>query len=161
MVRALRGVDFDLSAGDIVGIVGESGCGKTVTASAIMGIIPSPPGEVLKGEVLFEGRDLFKLEEAELRKLRGNAISMIFQDPMTSLNPVLKIGVQLTEPFLVHQNLSTAEANERAVELLRLVGIADPASRMRQYPHQLSGGMRQRVMIAMALACNPRLLFAD
>ena len=160
-VQALRGVDFSLDAGDIVGIVGESGCGKTVTASAIMGIIPSPPGEVTSGRAVFEGRDLFGLSEREARSLRGNAISMIFQDPMTSLNPVLTIGAQLTEPFAVHQSLPSALASERAVELLRLVGIADPAARLKQYPHQLSGGMRQRVMIAMALACNPRLLFAD
>ena len=161
VVHALRGVDIDLSAGNIIGIVGESGCGKTVTASAVMGIIPSPPGEVVDGEALFEGQDLFKLTEPELRKLRGNAISMIFQDPMTSLNPVLTIGAQLIEPFTLHQNLSDKEASGRAIELLRLVGISDPAARLRQYPHQLSGGMRQRVMIAMSLACNPRLLFAD
>ena len=161
VVQALCGVDFALEAGDIVGIVGESGCGKTVTASAIMGIIPSPPGEITSGRVLFEGRNLFSLSEPEARSLRGNAISMIFQDPMTSLNPVLTIGAQLTEPFILHQSLTRAVATERAVELLRLVGLADPAARLKQYPHQLSGGMRQRVMIAMALACNPRLLFAD
>ena len=161
VVHALRGVDIELPAGDIIGIVGESGCGKTVTASAVMGIIPSPPGEVLGGEVLFEGQDLFKLTEPEVRKLRGNAISMIFQDPMTSLNPVLTIGTQLTEPFTEHRNLPAKEAVEKATELLRLVGMSDPAARLRQYPHQLSGGMRQRVMIAMSLACNPRLLFAD
>ena len=161
VVHALRGVDFELSAGDIIGIVGESGCGKTVTASAIMGIIPSPPGEVIAGEAWSDGRDLLKLPEAEARKLRGNSMSMIFQDPMTSLNPVLTIGAQLMEPFFEHQSLPASEARVRAEELLRLVGIADPASRLRQYPHQLSGGMRQRVMIAMALACNPKLLFAD
>ena len=161
IVHALRGVDFELSAGDIVGIVGESGCGKTVTASAIMGIIPSPPGEIVAGEAWFDGRDLLKLPESEARALRGNAMSMIFQDPMTSLNPVLTIGTQLMEPFFEHQSLPAPEARERAEELLRLVGIADPASRLHQYPHQLSGGMRQRVMIAMALACNPKLLFAD
>ena len=161
LVHALRGVDFELDAGDIVGIVGESGCGKTVTASAVMGIIPSPPGEVIAGEAWFDNRDLLKLPESEMRLLRGNLISMIFQDPMTSLNPVLTIGTQLTEPFTEHQSLNMPEARERAVGLLRLVGISDPDSRLDQYPHQLSGGMRQRVMIAMSLACNPRLLFAD
>ena len=161
VVHALRGVDFDLAAGDIVGIVGESGCGKTVTASAVMGIIPSPPGEIVAGEAWFDGQDLLKLTEPELRRIRGNLMSMIFQDPMTSLNPVLTIGTQLTEPFLEHQSIAASEARRRAVELLTLVGISDPVSRLDQYPHQLSGGMRQRVMIAMALACNPRLLFAD
>ena len=161
VVHALRGVDFELSAGDIAGIVGESGCGKTVTASALMGIIPSPPGEIAAGEAWFEERDLLGLTEEEARSLRGNAMSMVFQDPMTSLNPVLTVGTQLTEPFTEHQSLSAAEARRKAEELLRLVGISDAAARLRQYPHQLSGGMRQRVMIAMALACNPRLLFAD
>ena len=161
VVHALRGVDFDLAAGDIVGIVGESGCGKTVTASAIMRIIPSPPGEIIAGEAWFDGRDLLKMTEPELRHIRGNLISMIFQDPMTSLNPVLTIGTQLTEPFRLHQSIPAAEARQRAVELLTLVGISDPASRLDQYPHQLSGGMRQRVMIAMALACRPALLLAD
>ena len=160
-VQALRGVDFSLAAGEIVGIVGESGCGKTVTASAIMGIIPSPPGEIVAGEAWFGDRDLLRLSESESRSLRGNKLSMIFQDPMTSLNPVLTIGTQLMEPFIEHQHLSRTEAAERATELLRLVGIADGATRLRQYPHQLSGGMRQRVIIAMSLACNPSLLFAD
>ena len=161
VIQALRGVDLALDAGEIVGIVGESGCGKTVTASAVMGIIPSPPGEITAGEIWFEGRDLLKLTEPETRVLRGNALSMIFQDPMTSLNPVLTIGTQLMEPFLLHRKLSQSDAREQATELLHLVGISEPAARLRQYPHQLSGGMRQRVMIAMALACNPRLLFAD
>ena len=160
-VHALRGVDFELEPGEIVGIVGESGCGKTVTASTVMGIIPSPPGEIVAGRALFDGKDLLSLPEKEARKLRGNDISMIFQDPMTSLNPVLTIGTQLSEPFVEHQSLSTELASERAAELLRLVGISEPTARLRQYPHQLSGGMRQRIMIAMALACNPRLLFAD
>lgn len=161
VVHSLRGIDFELDTGDIVGIVGESGCGKTVTASAIMGIIPFPPGEVFAGEIRFEGKDLLSFSELEWRRIRGNLISMIFQDPMTSLNPVLTIGAQITEPFEQHQDLSATEARERAAELLRLVGIADPVSRLDQYPHQMSGGMRQRVMIAMALACNPRLLLAD
>jgi oligopeptide transport system ATP-binding protein len=160
-VHALRGVDFDLTTGDIVGIVGESGSGKTVTASALMGIIPSPPGEIVSGEAIFNGRDLFTLPETELRKLRGNALSMVFQDPMTALNPVLRIGAQLIEPFTEHQSLTTDEAQGRAIELLRLVGISDPTARLQQYPHQLSGGMRQRIMIAMSLACQPQLLFAD
>lgn len=160
-VQALRGIDFSLAAGEIVGIVGESGCGKTVTASAVMGIIPAPPGEIVSGEAWFDGRDLFKLSEAESRPLRGNKLSMIFQDPMTSLNPVLTIGTQLIEPFVEHQSLSRTEATERAAELLRLVGISEGVTRMGQYPHELSGGMRQRVMIAMSLACNPSLLFAD
>ncbi len=161
VVHALRGADLELFPGDIVGIVGESGCGKTVTASAIMGIIPSPPGEIIGGEVWFDGKNLLKLPEKEARQLRGNTMSMIFQDPMTSLNPVLTIGTQLMEPFTEHHSLSGLEARTRAEELLRLVGISDPDSRLRQYPHQLSGGMRQRVMIAMSLACNPKLLFAD
>ncbi len=161
IIHALRGVDFELSTGEIVGIVGESGCGKSVTASAIMGIIPTPPGEVFAGEAWFQGRDLLKLSESESRSLRGNALSMIFQDPMTSLNPVLTIGAQLTEPFTEHQSLTQTEARQRAAELLRLVGISDSETRLSQYPHQLSGGMRQRVMIAMSLACNPKLLFAD
>lgn len=161
VVHALRGVDFDLMTGDIVGIVGESGCGKTVTASAVMGLIPSPPGEIFSGAALFDGKDLLKLPESEARTLRGNALSMIFQDPMTSLNPVLTIGTQLMEPFTEHRSMTATEASAGAAELLRLVGISDAAARLRQYPHQLSGGMRQRVMIAMALACNPKLLFAD
>ena len=160
-VHALRGIDFELSAGDFTGIVGESGCGKSVTASAVMGIIPSPPGEINAGEIYFENRNLLELPEEEYRSLRGNALSMIFQDPMTSLNPVLTIGSQLMEPFFEHQKLSAAQARQQAVRLLADVGIADGETRLRQYPHELSGGMRQRVMIAMALACKPRLLFAD
>lgn len=160
-VYALRGIDFELAAGDFIGIVGESGCGKSVTASAVMGIIPSPPGEINAGEIVFDNRNLLELSEAEYRRLRGNALSMIFQDPMTSLNPVLSIGSQLMEPFFEHQKIPSAEAREKAIRLLAEVGIADGETRLRQYPHELSGGMRQRVMIAMALACKPRLLFAD
>jgi len=161
VVHALNGIDLTLYPGETVGIVGESGCGKTVTASAVMGLIPFPPGEIAAGRILFEGRDLLKLPETDMMKLRGNAISMIFQDPMTALNPVLSIETQLMEPFTQHQKLQRTEARAAALQLLEMVGIPDPAVRMRQYPHQLSGGMRQRVMIAMALACKPRLLFAD
>ena len=141
--------------------MGESGCGKSVTASSLLGLIPTPPGELAAGRILFAGEDIARLDEAAWRKLRGNAISMIFQDPMTSLNPVLTVGSQLTECFTTHQRLSGADAAARAVEMLRLVGIPAPEVRLGQYPHQLSGGMRQRVMIAMALAMNPQILIAD
>lgn len=160
-VQAVRDVSFTLSAGEILGIVGESGCGKSVTASSLLGLIPTPPGEIAAGRILFAGEDIAGMDEKALCKLRGNAISMIFQDPMTSLNPVLTVGSQLTECFTTHQKLSGAEAAERAVSMLRLVGIPAPEVRLGQYPHQLSGGMRQRVMIAMALAMNPRILIAD
>lgn len=160
-VHAINGIDLTLYPGETVGIVGESGCGKTVTASAVIGLIPSPPGEVAGGHVFFEDRDLLSLSEDELLSLRGNAISMIFQDPMTALNPVLSIETQLSEPFTHHQKLTQRQARAEALKLLELVGIPEPAVRLKQYPHQLSGGMRQRVMIAMALACKPRLLFAD
>ena len=160
-VHAINGIDLALYPGETVGIVGESGCGKTVTASAVMGLIPSPPGEICGGHVFFEGRDLLSLSEDELLTLRGNAISMIFQDPMTALNPVLSIETQLSEPFTHHRKLPHQQARAEALKLLELVGIPESAVRMKQYPHQLSGGMRQRVMIAMALACKPRLLFAD
>ncbi len=160
-VQAVRDVSFTLSAGEILGIVGESGCGKSVTASSLLGLIPTPPGEIAAGRILFAGEDIAGMDEKALCKLRGNAISMIFQDPMTALNPVLTVGSQLTECFTTHQRLSGAEAAERAVAMLRLVGIPSPEVRLRQYPHQLSGGMRQRAMIAMALAMNPRILIAD
>ncbi len=160
-VRAVRDVSFTLAAGEILGIVGESGCGKSVTASSLLGLIPSPPGEVASGRILFDGQDIVKMDEAALRKLRGNAVSMIFQDPMTSLNPVLTVGSQLGECFTAHQRLDGRTVRERSAELLRLVGIPAPEARLGQYPHQLSGGMRQRVMIAMALAMNPRILIAD
>ncbi len=160
-VQAVRDVSFRLDKGEILGIVGESGCGKSVTASAVMGLIPSPPGEIATGRILFGGSDITKLDETALRRIRGNAISMIFQDPMTSLNPVLTIGSQLTECFLTHGKASKSAAAEQAVQMLKLVGIPAPAIRMKQYPHQLSGGMRQRVMIAMALALDPQILIAD
>ena len=160
-IQAVKDVSFGLGKGEILGIVGESGCGKSVTANAIMGLIPSPPGEIAAGRIIFDGTDITKLDEAALRQIRGNAISMIFQDPMTSLNPVLTIGAQLAECFMTHQRLAKNIAAERSIQMLKLVGIPAPETRMRQYPHQLSGGMRQRVMIAMALGLNPRILIAD
>ncbi len=160
-VQAVRDISFTLSAGEIIGIVGESGCGKSVTANSLLGLIPTPPGEIAAGRILFAGEDIAGMDEKALCKLRGNAISMIFQDPMTSLNPVLTVGNQLAECFTTHQRLSGAEAAERSVAMLRLVGIPAPEVRLSQYPHHLSGGMRQRVMIAMALAMNPRILIAD
>lgn len=160
-VQAVNDVSFSLGKGEVLGIVGESGCGKSVTTSAIMGLIPSPPGQIPSGRIMFEGKDLIKMSEKELRSIRGNDISMIFQDPMTSLNPVLTVGLQLSETFMLHQGLSKKQALAKAVDMLRLVGIPAPESRVLQYPHQMSGGMRQRVMIAMALACNPKVLIAD
>lgn len=161
-VRAVSDVSFQLNKGEILGIVGESGCGKSMTAFSVMNLIPNPPGRILSdSKILFEGRDITKLTEGELRQIRGNEISMIFQDPMTSLNPVLTVGLQLSEIFMIHQKLSRSEAQEKAVEMLRMVGIPSPEVRVRQYPHQLSGGMRQRVMIAMALSCKPKILIAD
>lgn len=159
-VRAVRDVSFTLGKGEILGIVGESGSGKSVTASSLLGLVPSPPGRT-SGRILFSGEDIVKMDEAALRRLRGSAISMIFQDPMTSLNPVLTIGTQLVECFTAHQRLDATSASERALSLLTQVGIPAPATRLGQYPHQLSGGMRQRVMIAMALALNPQILIAD
>ena len=161
VVRAVDGVSFTVGRGEALAIVGESGCGKSVTSLSIMRLIASPPGKVVKGRVLFEGRDLLQLPEAEMRRIRGNAISMIFQEPMTSLNPVLTIGRQIAEALVLHQGATREQAARRAVEMLRLVRIPEAERRACQYPHQLSGGMRQRVMIAMALACEPRLLIAD
>jgi peptide/nickel transport system ATP-binding protein len=161
IVRAVDGVSFSVMRGEVLAIVGESGCGKSVTSLSIMRLIASPPGRTVRGRVLFEGRDLLRLPEPEMRKVRGNAISMIFQEPMTSLNPVLTVGHQIAESLVVHRGLSRERAGERAIELLRLVHIPAPDRRAAQYPHELSGGMRQRVMIAMALACEPRLLIAD
>jgi peptide/nickel transport system ATP-binding protein len=158
--RAVDGVSFHVEAGETVAIVGESGCGKSVTANSILRLIPEPPGKIA-GRILFEGRDLLAFSDREMRKIRGNDISMIFQEPMTSLNPVLTIGRQLGETVRLHQGLDRKAAEERSIEMLRLVGIPEPARRIRNYPHQLSGGMRQRVMIAMALACSPKLLIAD
>jgi peptide/nickel transport system ATP-binding protein len=160
-LRAVDGVSFDVPAGTTVGLVGESGSGKSVTALSILRLVRDPPGRVIGGEVRFEGRDLLALPEREMRAVRGDRISMIFQEPMTSLNPVLTIGDQVAEPLLLHRNPSRAQARDESVALLAKVGVADPARRAREYPHQLSGGMRQRVMIAMALACRPKLLIAD
>ena len=161
VVRAVDGVSFYVMRGEVLAIVGESGCGKSVTSLSIMRLIASPPGRTVKGRVLFDGRDLLELPEAEMRKIRGNAISMIFQEPMTSLNPVLTIGRQIAEALVLHRGMSREQALARSIELLQEVRIPAPERRVTQYPHQLSGGMRQRVMIAMALACEPRLLIAD
>ncbi|PGS50994.1 ABC transporter ATP-binding protein [Bacillus sp. AFS041924] len=160
-VQAVRGVSFDLKKGETLAIVGESGSGKSVTSKALMGLIPNPPGKIKSGEILFDGKDLAKLNEKEMQGIRGKEISMIFQDPMTSLNPVLTIGYQITEGLIKHQKMSKTEAKKIALELINLVGIPNPEARFKQYPHQFSGGMRQRVVIAMALACNPKLLIAD
>jgi peptide/nickel transport system ATP-binding protein len=159
-VRAVDDLSFDLCAGETLAIVGESGCGKSVTSLSLLRLLDEPPAKVA-GEIVFEGRNLLSLDEREMRKIRGNEISMVFQEPMTSLNPLLTIARQLIEPIILHRNIRFREARERAVELLRLVGIASPEQRMSEYPHQLSGGMRQRVMIAIAIACNPKLLIAD
>ncbi|WP_044748678.1 ABC transporter ATP-binding protein [Bacillus alveayuensis] len=160
-VQAVRGVSFDLYKGETLAIVGESGCGKSVTSKALMRLLPTPPSRIKQGEILFEGKDLTKLSDKEMQEIRGAKISMIFQDPMTSLNPTMTIGNQIMEVLLKHQNMSKAEARNRAIELLQLVGIKNPELRIKQYPHQFSGGMRQRVVIAMALACNPKVLIAD
>jgi peptide/nickel transport system ATP-binding protein len=161
VARAVDGVSFELHQGDTLGIVGESGCGKSVTALSIMRLIQSPPGKIESGKVLFEGEDILQVSKAKMRKIRGNKISMIFQEPMTSLNPVFRIGGQIGEAIRLHQGLSKKEAFEKSVEMLQLVGIPSPERRVREYPHQMSGGMRQRVMIAMAMACRPKLLIAD
>lgn len=160
-VRAVDNVNFRVLPGEAVGIVGESGCGKSVTAHAIMGLVPSPPGRIVQGQILFQGQDLRQKGEQEMQAIRGNEISMIFQDPMTALNPVLTVGLQIAETLQLHQRLGKREAYARAAELLALVGIPSPTQRVKEYPHQFSGGMRQRAMIAMALACNPKLLIAD
>ena len=161
VVKAVDGVTYDVEEGEILGLVGESGCGKTVSALSILRLIPNPPGRIVSGEVVFEGEDLLKLDEGEVRHIRGNKIAMIFQEPMTSLNPVLTIGRQLTETLELHLKMDRQSANQRAIELLETVGIPEARARLHDYPHQFSGGMRQRVMIAMALSCNPKLLLAD
>ena len=161
VVRAVDGISYDIQEGETMGLVGESGCGKTVSALSILRLIPNPPGKIVGGEVLFDGDDLLKVDEDEIRHVRGNRIAMIFQEPMTSLNPVLTIGRQLTEALELHLKLGRAAATNRAIELLDMVGISEAATRLSDYPHQFSGGMRQRVMIAMALSCNPKLLLAD
>ncbi|MFD1172581.1 ABC transporter ATP-binding protein [Oceanobacillus picturae] len=160
-VQAIRGVDFDLNEGETLAIVGESGSGKSVTTKSIMRLLPPGNSEIKAGNILFNGKDLTKASEKEMQKVRGQDISMIFQDPMTSLNPTMTIGKQIMEPLLKHQKLSKQEAKERAIKLLDLVGIPKPEIRLKQYPHQFSGGMRQRVVIAIALACAPKVLIAD
>src|SRR5580693_1560256 len=160
-VRAVDGVSYELKSGETLGVVGESGCGKSVTSLSILRLIATPPGRIVSGSIRFQGVDLLGLDEAAMRRIRGNDISMIFQEPMTSLNPVLTIGRQIGETLMLHQHLDGKAALKRAVEMLRLVQIPEPERRVGEYPHQLSGGMRQRVMIAMALACNPKLLIAD
>jgi peptide/nickel transport system ATP-binding protein len=161
VVRAIEGLSLTVQAGEVLGIVGESGCGKSVTALSVMRLIPPQSGRIVEGTVRFEGRDLATLSDAEMRKIRGNQIAMVFQEPMTSLNPVHSIGAQIAEAVRIHQGLSRSAAMARAVEMLNLVRIPDAARRVHDYPHQFSGGMRQRVMIAMALSCNPKLLIAD
>ena len=161
IVKAVDGVSYTVDEGETVAVVGESGCGKSVTAMSILRLIPWPPGKIVDGAIHFNGRDLLQLSEDEMRDVRGKDISMIFQEPMTSLNPVLTIGLQLTETMLTHTSVSDEDAQTRAIELLDMVGIAEPERRLAQYPHHLSGGMRQRVMIAMALACEPKLIIAD
>ena len=161
VLPGVDGLDFDLDRGQMLAIVGESGCGKSVTSLSILRIIQSPPGRIIAGEILYEGQDLLKLSEKQMRRIRGNQISMIFQEPMTSLNPVFTVGQQLEEGLRLHQQLDRKAARQRAVQMLELVGIPSPQRVIDEYPHQLSGGMRQRVMIAMALSCNPKILIAD
>jgi oligopeptide transport system ATP-binding protein len=161
LVEAVRGVSFDLARGETLGIVGESGSGKSVTAMSLMGLIPRPPGRIDRGSAMFDGEDLIAMNESQLMSIRGRRIGMIFQDPMTALNPLMTVGQQLTEVTRRHLGLSAKAANDRAAEVLDLVGISSPAARLRDYPHQFSGGMRQRVMIAMALSCEPDILIAD
>ena len=161
IVKAVDGVDFEVAAGETLAIVGESGCGKSMTALSLMRLIPDPPGRIVSGSIKLAGRDLLKISEEEMRDVRGNEISMIFQEPMTSLNPVMTIGKQISEALILHQGMSKSQAMAKAVEMLRFVKIPEPEQRAKEYPHQLSGGMRQRAMIAMALACNPKVLIAD
>jgi peptide/nickel transport system ATP-binding protein len=161
VVKAVDDVSFSVRRGDTLAIVGESGCGKTMTALSLLRLVPNPPGRIVSGSIKIDGKDLITLDEAEMRDIRGNEISMIFQEPMTSLNPVMTIGAQISETIRLHQDLSKSAALEKTIEMLRLVKIPEPVQRAKEYPHQLSGGMRQRAMIAMALACNPRVLIAD
>ena len=161
IVKAVDGVTYDVMEGETLALVGESGCGKSVSALALLRLIPVPPGRIVSGEVLFDGEDLLKLSNEEIRKVRGNRIAMVFQEPMTSLNPVLTIGKQMTESLELHLKLDKEAATARAIQLLEMVGVAEAERRITDYPHQFSGGMRQRVMIAMAMSCNPRLLIAD
>ncbi len=161
IVNAVNGVSYKMDPGEVLGVVGESGCGKSVHALSIMRLIQIPPGEIASGEIWFNGQDLLKLNNTEIRKIRGRDIAMVFQDPMSSLNPVYKVGFQIVESLKLHKNMKVKEARERAAELLSLVGIPEPKKRLDNYPHQFSGGMRQRAMIAMALSCDPKLLIAD
>ncbi len=161
VVKAVDDVSFHLMPGETLGIVGESGCGKSITAMSVMRLIPSPPGKIVNGQIMFDGEDVMKMSDEEVRSIRGNKIAMIFQDPMTSLNPVLTINRQISEALELHLGMSKGQARARAIELLKMVGIPNAEERVDQYPHQFSGGMRQRVMIAMALSCNPSLLIAD
>jgi peptide/nickel transport system ATP-binding protein len=161
VAKAVDEVDLSIAPGMTLGLVGESGCGKSVTAHSIIGLVPDPPGKIVGGKILFEDKNLLELPEGKMRKIRGNQISMIFQEPMTSLNPVYSVGNQVAEIIKLHQNLSRSETRERVIEMFQLVGIPAAARRLAEYPHQMSGGMRQRVMIAMALACNPKLMIAD
>ena len=161
LVKAVNGVSYEVEAGETLGLVGESGCGKSVSALSILRLIPDPPGKIVAGEIMFEGQDLLKMNDDEIRAIRGNRIAMVFQEPMTSLNPVLSIGRQLTESIELHMKLNKENSRKRAVELLEMVGIPEAGRRLGDFPHQFSGGMRQRVMIAMALSCNPQLVLAD
>ena len=161
VARAVDDVDLTIEAGETLGLVGESGCGKSVTAHSIIGLVPQPPGKIVGGRIIFGGADLLELPEARMRKIRGHRISMIFQEPMTSLNPVYSVGDQVAEVIRLHEGLSRREARHRVIEMFQLVGIPAAAERLNDYPHQMSGGMRQRVMIAMALACHPKLMIAD
>jgi peptide/nickel transport system ATP-binding protein len=161
VVKALQGIDFTIPRGGTVGLVGESGCGKSVTALSIMRLIPQPSGKIVKGQILFDGRDLLQLSESQMRRIRGNRISMVFQEPMTSLNPVFTVGDQIAEAIWLHQKLSKRQALVVSAEMLRRVGIPDPKKRLKEYPHEMSGGMRQRVMIAIALSCKPDLIIGD
>jgi len=161
VVHAVNGISYEIGEGETLGIVGESGCGKSVSVLSIMRLIPTPPGKIAGGEVLFSGRDLLKVDNEEIRQVRGNRIAMIFQDPMTSLNPVLTINQQISEALELHMGMDKSQARQRTIELLEMVGIPEAGERVDDYPHQFSGGMRQRAMIAMALSCNPELLIAD